>query len=335
MRDAMLGWLASSTLNPQKKTNSSAASAPIPGWPATRISPAWTSGDHRHRSQEHGPQVAAPLQRKQRQAHDHERGQHGGKVHVPVLLLGQAGLHQQRRNRHPHRQLHRVQHENAHVQAQQPGMTRALRRVFRGARSCAAPARAGSTTPPRQCSPGPAAPVTANSPPRPICATSKGATTSDRANIRPMLAPTRAIALVRTSSRVWSASKAVTAADTAPAPCKERPAISQPRVCAPAAMKLPAANTSRPKMITRLRPSRSEAMPIGDLQDALGQAIDAHGQADQGRIGAARVSGRLQREHRKDQEQAEHARGKDGRQGAAGTALHRRHAGGDWGERRL
>ena len=69
----------------------------------------------------------------------------------------------------------------------------------------------------------------------------------------------------------------------------------------------------------------------GDLQDALGQAIDAHGQADQGGVGAARVSGRLQREHRKDQEQAEHARGKDGRQRAAGTAFHRRHAGGGGG----
>jgi hypothetical protein len=47
--------------------------------------------------------------------------------------------------------------------------------------------------------------------------------TSDSANIRPMLAPTSAMALVRTSSRVWSASSAVTAAEMAPAPCSMRP----------------------------------------------------------------------------------------------------------------
>ena len=55
--------------------------------------------------------------------------------------------------------------------------------------------------------------------------------------------------------------KAVTAAETAPAPCSARPAISQPRVGAAAAMKLPAANTSRPSTITFLRPKRSEARP--------------------------------------------------------------------------
>ena len=88
MRDAMLGWLASSTLKPQKNTNSSAASAADTGFAGNQDQAHLDQGDHRHRSQEHGPQVAAPLQRKQRQAHDHERSQHGGKVHVPVLLLG-------------------------------------------------------------------------------------------------------------------------------------------------------------------------------------------------------------------------------------------------------
>ena len=107
------------------------------------------------------------------------------------------------------------------------------------------------------------APVTENRPPRPMRAASNGEATRDSANIRPMLAPTIAIALVRTSSRVWSASSAVTAADTAPAPCNARPAISQPSVGAAEAMKLPAAKTSRPAMITRLRPNRSEASPNG------------------------------------------------------------------------
>ena len=83
-----------------------------------------------------------------------------------------------------------------------------------------------------------------------------------------MLPPTSAMALVRTSSRVWSASRAVTAADTAPAPCRDRATMSQFRVGAQAARKLPAANTSRPKMITRLRPSRSEAVPNGSCRMA-------------------------------------------------------------------
>ena len=95
-----------------------------------------------------------------------------------------------------------------------------------------------------------------------------GATTSDNANINPMLAPTSAMDLVRTWSRVWSASKAVTAADTAPAPCKARPMVSQIRLGAQAAIKLPTANTSSPKMITRFRPRRSEAIPNGNCKQA-------------------------------------------------------------------
>ena len=106
-------------------------------------------------------------------------------------------------------------------------------------------------------------PVKANSPPRPTCAASSGASTRDSANIRAMLAPTSAMALVRTSSRVVSASKAVTAAEMAPAPCSERPKISQVRSGAQVATKLPSANTSRPNTMTFLRPSQSEAMPKG------------------------------------------------------------------------
>jgi hypothetical protein len=85
-------------------------------------------------------------------------------------------------------------------------------------------------------------------------AASAGAATSDTANISPMLAPTSAMALVRTASRVWSASSAVTAAETAPAPWIARPTSSQVRLGAAAATKLPAAKTSSPITITRLRP---------------------------------------------------------------------------------
>jgi len=111
-------------------------------------------------------------------------------------------------------------------------------------------------------------PVSTNRPLSPMRALSAGASTSDTANISPMLPPTSAMALVRTSSRVWSASKAVTAAEIAPAPCSARPASSQFRSGAAAARKLPSANTSSPATITRLRPSRSEASPKGICSSA-------------------------------------------------------------------
>ena len=106
-------------------------------------------------------------------------------------------------------------------------------------------------------------PVSTKRPLSPICCAKIGAKTKDRANISPMLAPTSAMALVRTASRVMSASKAVTAAEIAPAPCKERPTINQPSVEAAAATKLPKAKITKPIKITFLRPKRSEAMPNG------------------------------------------------------------------------
>jgi len=105
--------------------------------------------------------------------------------------------------------------------------------------------------------------VSQNRPPNPIAPVSGGAATSDSANMAAMLMPTSAIALVRTSSRVRSASSAVTAADTAPAPCSARPATSICTLPASAAMALPSANTTRPATITFLRPMRSEASPSG------------------------------------------------------------------------
>ena len=109
-------------------------------------------------------------------------------------------------------------------------------------------------------------PVSQNSPDKPIQAVSKGETTKDSANIKPMLPPTKAMALVRTSSRVRSASKAVTAADTAPAPCRLRPISKPVRSVAAAAQKLPKAKMTKPSTMTRLRPKRSEAMPNGSCK---------------------------------------------------------------------
>ena len=56
-----------------------------------------------------------------------------------------------------------------------------------------------------------------------------------------MLMPTNAIARVLTCGRVRSASSAVTAADTAPAPCTSRATSSAASECANAPISEPAA----------------------------------------------------------------------------------------------
>ncbi|CRE08935.1 Uncharacterised protein [Bordetella pertussis] len=66
-----------------------------------------------------------------------------------------------------------------------------------------------------------------NSPDSPHHPTSTGAATSDTANDRPIEPPTMAMARVRTSSRVASASQAVTAAEMAPPPWMARPSVIQ------------------------------------------------------------------------------------------------------------
>ena len=90
-------------------------------------------------------------------------------------------------------------------------------------------------------------PVSANRPGTPTKRVSTGPSTMLAAKVRPMVSPTEAIARVRTSSRVRSASSAVTAALTAPAPCTARPIISRVTLSAIADRKLPSANTASPR----------------------------------------------------------------------------------------
>ena len=77
----------------------------------------------------------------------------------------------------------------------------------------------------------------------------------------PILPPTMAIALVRFSSAVRSAMKAMTADDTAPIPWMTRPTMIHVMSCAIAATKLPSAKMSSPVAMTGLRPILSEAHP--------------------------------------------------------------------------
>ena len=105
--------------------------------------------------------------------------------------------------------------------------------------------------------------VSQNTALRPASWVTAGPSTRARAKVNPMLVPMMAMALVRCSSRVRSAHRASTAADTAPRPCRARPRITSVMVSASAASTLPAAKMASPARITRLRPMRSESMPKG------------------------------------------------------------------------
>ena len=84
----------------------------------------------------------------------------------------------------------------------------------------------------------------------------------------PIDTPNTAMDTVRDCGRVRSASKAVTAAEMAPAPCKARPMITVVMLSACAASRLPATKISKPATITGLRPIRSDAMPKGICSSA-------------------------------------------------------------------
>ena len=156
-------------------------------------------------------------------------------------------------------------------------------------------------------------------------AASRGLSTRASANMRPMLPPTMAMALVRTLSRVRSASSAVTAAETAPAPCRPRPHQAQQRV-GRGRQQAARRKDQQPGDDDALAPEAVRSQAQGQLEHGLGEPVQAHGQADHGRIIPARVFARLQREHRQHQEQAQHAQRKDQRQAGAGTAFLRGHA---------
>ena len=109
----------------------------------------------------------------------------------------------------------------------------------------------------------PSAAVSQNRPEMPTSPVNAWPTIIASANAKPMLTPMIAIALVRWSSRVRSAVRAITAAPIAPSPCRARPATTPHIVSASAATTLPAAKMSRPALMTRFRPIRSESIPKG------------------------------------------------------------------------
>ena len=75
----------------------------------------------------------------------------------------------------------------------------------------------------------------------------------------------------------------------------------------------------------RLAPEAVGRRPVGDLQAGLGEAVGADREAHQGEIVATGNLGRVDGEHRQDQEQAEHAQGEDRGEAHAGAAFFARH----------
>ena len=78
-----------------------------------------------------------------------------------------------------------------------------------------------------------------------------------------MVMPTMAIALVRFSSLVRSATSARITEPTAPAPCSTRPTMTPPIEVESAATALPIAKTISPTTIIGLRPNLSDSRPNG------------------------------------------------------------------------
>src|SRR5690606_27147628 len=91
-------------------------------------------------------------------------------------------------------------------------------------------------------------------PDSPKAPTIMGDSTSEAAKDSPIDAPTIAMARVRTSGRVASATHAVMAAETAPRPCKVRPAMIQFTFSAKAQMMPPTTKSTMPATITVRRP---------------------------------------------------------------------------------
>ncbi len=90
-----------------------------------------------------------------------------------------------------------------------------------------------------------------------------GPITSAIMNDRPMVMPTVAMALVRLSSRVRSATMARITEPTAPVPWITRPTMTPSMEVESAAIALPSANRARPIITITLRPMRSDRRPKG------------------------------------------------------------------------
>ena len=97
----------------------------------------------------------------------------------------------------------------------------------------------------------------------PMNAATIGPATSATMKEPPMVMPTMAIALVRFSSAVRSATSARITEPMAPAPCNTRPKMTPPIEVESAAIALPIPNRISPMTIIGLRPNLSDNRPKG------------------------------------------------------------------------
>ena len=109
----------------------------------------------------------------------------------------------------------------------------------------------------------------------PIHLSSTGPITRARAKLSPMVAPIEAMALVRCSSRVRSASSAETTAETAPAPCITRPMMTPLIVLAGSRHEAAQGKQQQAEHDHPLAPDPVGNHAEGQLQQGLGQAIGA------------------------------------------------------------
>ena len=105
--------------------------------------------------------------------------------------------------------------------------------------------------------------VSQKTPATPHDAATIGPNNIAKAKLMPMLIPITAITLGRCSSRLKSLANASKALAIAPMPCNARPTVTIWIDSANAAMTEPIANTTKPPIITFLRPILSDKRPIG------------------------------------------------------------------------
>ncbi len=135
----------------------------------------------------------------------------------------------------------------------------------------------------------------------PMNAAAIGPATSAIMKEAPIVIPIIAIALVRFSSRVRSATSARITEPTAPAPCNARPMITPPIDVEFAATALPIPNRASPKTIMALRPNSVGQQPERYLQEALCEAVYAERLPDQVRCRTRKTAG-VGLKHRIDHE---------------------------------
>ena len=133
-----------------------------------------------------------------------------------------------------------------------------------------------------------------------------------------MVMPTMAIALVRFSSVVRSATSARITEPTAPAPCSTRPKMTPPIEVESAATALPMREQDEADDDHRLAPEPVGQQTEGDLQQPLAQPVNAERLADQIGGRARKVLG-IGGKHRIDHEQAEQPDREDRRERAGGA----------------